>query len=197
LTSLRQFIERLFVGGFGLVPFLTVFGARVHIHWSALALAGVLLVIWARQPFHAVECVCCYFGVILLHEAGHAAIARRLGYKVLGIYLSGIHGLCRYERPDTLLEDCLVAWGGVLAQMVVAVPVIALAHISVVGALPFAGIFIAAFGYFSLITAAFNLAPARGFDGAKAWRILPILISDFRAHRIAMRAARDLFKRLK
>jgi Zn-dependent protease len=79
----------------------------------------------------------------------------------------------------------------------VAVPVIALAQIPAVGALPFAGIIVGAFGYFSLVMLLFNLAPAPGLDGAKAWRLFPILWTDWRSSRIAKKAARDLFRRLR
>jgi Zn-dependent protease len=176
---------------------MTIFGAPLYVHWSVLVLAVVLFALWVRQPLHAIECVCCYFGLILLHELGHAVVVHRLGYSVVGIYLSGIHGLCQYEQPDTLREDCLIAWGGVLAQLAVAIPVIALAQIPGLGALPFVGIIIGTFGYFSLVMLLFNLTPAGGLDGAKTWRLFPILLADLRAHRSTKKAARDLFKRLR
>ena len=174
-----------------------VMRARVHVHWSALVLGAVLLGLWIRQPVHAVEAVACYFGVILLHEAGHAAMARRLGYRAPDIYLSFLHGFCVYDSPYTLREDALIAWGGVLAQLAVALPLLALDQIPGFGSLPFVGIVVAAFGYFSVLMAAYNLVPMRGLDGAKAWRLIPILVADLRGGAKAKKAMRDLLRRLK
>lgn len=101
--------------GYLLLGRVTVLGARLHVHWSAVALAGAMLGIWHRQPGYAIEAIACYFGLILLHEAGHAAMARRLGYRASDIYLSMIHGLCAHDSPETLREEALIAWGGVLA----------------------------------------------------------------------------------
>jgi Zn-dependent protease len=173
----------------------TVFGARLHVHWSAVALAGVMFGVWHRQPAHAIEAIACYFGLILLHEAGHAAMALRLGYRASDIHLSMIHGLCTYDSPGTFREDALIAWGGVLAQLAVAVPLVALAQVPAIVSLSFVGIPIAAFGYFSLMIAALNLVPARGLDGAKAWRLLPILAADLRAQGVAGATTKLALKR--
>lgn len=183
--------------GYVLLRSVRVAGARVHVHWLALALGGVVLGIWIRQPFHAAEAVACYFGLILLHEVGHAAMARRLGYAAPDIYLGFMHGFCMYDHPDTLREDALIAWGGVLAQMAVALPLLALDQIPGFSALPFVGIVVVAFGYFSVLIAAVNLVPMRGCDGAKAWRLLPLLLADLRAGAKAKKATRDLMRRLK
>lgn len=173
---------------------VTVLGARLHVHWSAVALAGVMLGASYRQPVYAIEAIACYFGVILLHEAGHAAMARRLGYRAQDITLSMIHGLCTYDHPDTVREEALIAWGGVLAQLAVALPLVALAQVPAIAALPFAGIPIAAFGYFSLAMAALNLVPARGLDGAKAWGLLPILARDLRDDAVVGKATRAVLR---
>ena len=174
--------------GYLLLGRITVLGARLHIHWSAVALAGAMLGVWHRQPGYAIEAIACYFGLILLHEAGHAAMARRLGYRARDIYLSMIHGLCSYDSPDTFREEALIAWGGVLAQLAVALPLVALAQVPAIASLSFAGIPIAAFGYFSLAMVALNLVPVRGLDGAKAWRLLPILAADLRDRVVASNA---------
>ena len=76
--------------GYFLLGRVTVLGARLHVHWSAVALAGVLFGAWHRQPAYAIEAIACYFGLILLHEAGHAAMSLRLGYAASDIYLSMI-----------------------------------------------------------------------------------------------------------
>jgi Zn-dependent protease len=174
-----------------------IVGARLHIHWSALVAAGILFGMSLRQPVHAVVVVICYFGLILLHEAGHALVAKRLGYAPIDVYLTFIHGLCVYEHPDTIKEDAMVAWGGVLAQVVVAVPVIALAHTTSLGSLPLFPIIVSIFGYLSVAVAVINIAPAKGLDGAIAWRLVPILWHEFRQRSSAAKAAKRVIRRIK
>ena len=183
--------------GYALVRGVRIMGARLHLHWSALALAAALLALWIRQPVYALEAVGSYFGVLMLHEMGHAAMARRLGYRATHIRLAFMHGLCEFDSPDTLRDDALIAWGGVLAQLAVALPLIALAQVPAFAGLPAAGIPVAAFGYFSVLVALLNLTPAAPLDGAKAWRLVPILLGDRRTRAIARKATQDLMQRLK
>lgn len=180
--------------GYFLLGRVTVLGARLHVHWSAVAVAGVMLGVWHRQPAYAIEAIACYFGLILLHEAGHAAMALRLGYRAPDIHLSMIHGLCAYDAPGTPRHEALVAWGGVLAQLAVALPLLALAQVPAIASLSFMGTLVAVFGYFSLAMVALNLVPARGLDGAKAWRLLPILVADLRALASAGKAAETVLR---
>lgn len=174
-----------------------IFGARLHIHWSALVAAGVAFGAFIRQPVHAVILVACYFGVILLHEAGHALMARRLHYEASDIYLTFIHGLCVIEHPDTLREDAMIAWAGVLAQFVVAIPLIAVHQALEPGAAPLFSIVVAVLGYLSVLMACLNLAPVQGLDGHLAWRLVPILVGDVRNAWTARKAMKAVIRRLK
>lgn len=174
-----------------------ILGARLHIHWSAFVASGIAFGAFIRQPIHAVILVACYFGLILLHEAGHALMAKRLGYEASDIYLTFIHGLCVFEHPDTLRDDAMIAWGGVLAQFLVAVPLMAVHQTLAPGANPLFSIIVAMLGYMSVLMACFNLAPAKGLDGHLAWRLIPILIGDVRNSWAAKRATKDIIRRLK
>lgn len=183
--------------GYALVQGVRVMGARLHLHWSALALAAALLALWFRQPAQALAAVGSCFGVLLLHEMGHAAMARRLGYGASDIRLAFMHGLCEFDAPDTERDDALIAWGGVLAQLAVALPLIGLGQVPAIAALPGAGILVGVFGYLNVLVALFNLTPVAPFDGARAWRLLPILRGDRRTRAIARKATQDLMQRLK
>ena len=110
----------------GYVPlgFLRVFGARTHLHWSALLVIGAILAVAIRTPILAAITILSYFGIIFLHEAGHAFVAQRLGYRPFDIYLGFLHGSCVYEAPYNSTHVAIVAWGGVVAQLVIAVPLI-------------------------------------------------------------------------
>lgn len=181
--------------GYFLLKHVKVLGTNLHVHWSAVAVAGIMLGAWHRQPELALEAVACYFGLILLHEIGHAAMAQRLGYRATDIHLSAIHGLCTYDTPESPREDALVAWGGVLAQLAVALPLLALDQVPGFAARPFAGIPIAVFGYYSVALVVFNLIPTPPLDGAKAWKLLPILAADLRAHADARGATKVVLTR--
>ena len=183
--------------GYLRVPGVRLLHARLHVHVSALVLAAVLLVTGFGQPSHALVSVGCYFGVILLHELGHAAMARRLGYAAPAIWLSFLHGACEHDAAETRRDDALIAWGGVLAQLAVAVPLLALAQLHVFDASPLGRIVVVGFGLASLLLVVFNLLPVRPFDGARAWPLLAILLREWRARAVAKRAARDLLQRLK
>jgi len=174
-----------------------VFHARLYLHWTALGLAAFLLLGMIRRPAEALAAIACYFGVILLHEVGHAAMARRLGYRAPVIRLSFIHGVCEVDGPDTRRDAIAIAWGGVLAQLAVAVPLVALEQIHGVMAQPFVAIVIGAFGNFSLLVVLLNLLPIPGLDGATAWGIVPQAWRDLRGRRSAKKAAQDLLRRLR
>lgn len=172
-------------------------GARLHIHWSALLAGGTLFGIFIRQPIQAFVIVVSYFSVILLHEAGHALLAKRYGYAVPNIYLGFIHGICEFEHPQTLKEHAVIAWGGVLAQLVVAVPLVVLSQITPLASFSISGNVIAILGYLSLSVALVNLAPVRGLDGAVAWRLVPILLREAGYRSTSKKAAKAVIRRIK
>lgn len=176
---------------------IRILGAALHIHWSVFIATALILVFSFHQPVHAAIAVVCYLSTILLHEVGHAIFAKQLGYAPVSIYLTFIHGLCEYDAPDYLKEDATIAWGGVLAQLAVAVPLIFLSQVTPIATLPYFGIIIAFLGYLNLLVALMNLAPARGLDGALAWRLIPILVREARQRRSAKKARKAIIRRVK
>ena len=174
-----------------------ILGIGLHLHWSALVGAGVLFGALIRQPVHAVLAVSSYFALILLHEIGHALMARRLGYDTNGIYIGVVHGLCEYDSPHYLKEDAIIAWGGVLMQLAVALPLCVLAQVTPLGANSYFSTVAAILGHFSILMAVFNLLPFPGLDGQLAWRLVPILWRDARDSRAAGRAARTIIQRIR
>lgn len=155
---------------------LNVCAAPVFLHWSVLVIIGVCLATAISDPVVAVVAASCYFGMILVHEYGHAWIARALGYDVHSIKLSVIHGECVYEGGyESTTEEALIAWGGPLAQFAVAVPVWLLSLVPVIDESRVFGPFIAFFGYIGPLIALVNLAPSPHLDGSKAWALIPVL----------------------
>ena len=172
-------------------------GIGLHLHWSALLGAGVLFGALMRQPVHAALAVSSYFALIVLHELGHALMARRLGYDTTGIYIGLFHGMCEYDSAHYLREEATIAWGGVLLQLAIALPLIVLAQTTPLGANPYFSIVAAILGPFSLLIAAFNLLPVPGLDGELAWRLVPMLWRDARDRHFAGRPAKVALRRVK
>jgi Zn-dependent protease len=175
-----------------LIHIARVRGVDVYLHWSACVVAAVLLfsAIIQNAIFAAVA-ILAFAGVMLLHELGHAEMARRRAVRVLWIELYPIHGMTRFEQPSTKFDDCLIAWGGVLAQAIVAIPLVTWIMLFGYTASKPINAILAILGGYSLAVAAFNLLPIRGLDGSKAWRLMPILLRRwYLAARIRKHASR-------
>lgn len=99
-------------------------------------------------------------GTTLVHELGHVVFVRRFRLTVVSVDLHGLGGTCRWVGPATPLQAAVIAWGGVLAQLVVVAVAVA-----VPGRIP--GLVVAVNAY--LI--ALNLLPFEPFDGGRAWAL--------------------------
>lgn len=152
-----------------------IFGARIYVHWSVLVVVALLTLVSIRSPLHAAVAIASYLGIIVIHEAGHAWVAHRLGYRVDAIHVSFLHGYCTHDMPYNEGDHVFIAWGGVGAQIVIAIPVLAAATIFDRQDFGYAAPAIAFLGYVNLVLALVNLAPAPGFDGQIAWRALALL----------------------
>ena len=152
-----------------------ILGARVYVHWSVLVVVALLALVSIRSPIYAAVAIASYLGIIVIHEAGHAWVARRLGYGVDAIHVSFLHGYCTHDMPYNETDHVLIAWGGVAAQLVVAIPVLTVATIFDRQDFGYAAPAIAFLGYVNVVIALANLAPAPGFDGRIAWRVVPLL----------------------
>lgn len=151
--------------------------APVYIHWSVLVISAVILAGAVKFPLLNLVGLVSWLGVILLHESGHMFVAHKRGCDVETIYLYPILGLTRYSRPWSEFDHCLIAWGGVLAQAIVFVPVIISIAVFGYTRLQVLNAALAIWGPFSLGVAVFNLFPIPGLDGWTAWRIVPLAIT--------------------
>jgi len=154
----------------GYLKLFSIQGIPVRAHWS-------------------VPLVCLMFGglrfapglwlgillVILLHELGHAFFVKRFGLVNLGIDLTGFGGLCRWTGQPTKIQRATVAWGGVLAQLVLFAVTMTIVLITGRPETTFLADLIHAFTLPNLFIAAFNLIPFRPFDGGEAWPLFGLL----------------------
>ncbi len=113
--------------------------------------------------------------LVIAHEFGHAIIIRKFGFWVEEIVLQGIGGYCRWAGEATEMQETIISWGGILAQLVL----MALAQIAIMIFGPPTNIYTFqiyhAFIGANLWMILFNLMPIEPLDGAKAWRILDVI----------------------
>ena len=135
-----------------------------------------------------------WISVMLVHELGHAYVARKLNYEVESIVVGGFHGRCEMEAPDYEWHDCAIAWGGVAAQLALALPAAIFLWIAYPSLTPEMKVTLLMLSKFNAIVACFNLLPLAGFDGRIAWRVIPLSLDWWRARRVTNRALKKWLK---
>jgi Zn-dependent protease len=163
-----------------LTEIVQIRGVPVYVHWSLLLIGTLILFGAIERPAETLAAWTAFFSVILIHECGHMIAAHRKGYKVTAIELYPIHGCVRFQAPWSRYDDAVIAWRGVVAQAVIAAPL--LAYTAIFGFTRFNAVNVAIgiLSYYSAIIAIFNLIPVAPFDGAKAWYLIPELIKRLR-----------------
>jgi stage IV sporulation protein FB len=141
-------------------------GIDLRIHWSL----PVGALVFTRARFEPVLWLS-FLLVILVHELGHAWAVKRSGFSVSGIDVTGLGGHCRWRGRASNLERAWIAWGGVLAQMLLLV--LTLSARAIWGPPESRSALLAseAFIGINLWIAALNLVPFAPLDGADAWRL--------------------------
>lgn len=158
-------------------------GVDTYVHWTVFAVAALILAGVMRRPVTTILGLAAYWSVLLIHETGHLIAAQRLGCPVFSIELYPIFGITRFGTPWSRLDHCKIAWAGVLAQTVIAAPLVA--WVAVFGYTRFEAVnmLFVILGFFSLAIAALNLLPVPRLDGATAWGIFPALLAQRRSRR--------------
>jgi Zn-dependent protease len=159
-----------------MIEVMQIRGVKVFVHWSVLLIGAIILLGAVEDAPLAFTVLGAYYGVILLHECGHMVAAQRKACPVSSIELYPIWGITRFGEPRSRYDHCIIAWGGVVAQMIVAVPL--LIWVELFGYTRFQAVnaILTIFGFFSLSTIVFNLLPIRPLDGSIAWGLLPALL---------------------
>ena len=152
-------------------------GVDTFVHWTVFVVAAVILAGVIQHPGLSLLGLAAYWGVLLIHETGHLIAAHHKGCTVFSIQLYPIFGVTRFSSPWSRLDHCVIAWGGVLAQAVVAIPLVA--WVAAFGYTRFEAVnmLFAILGFFSTGVALFNLLPIPPLDGATAWAIFPALLA--------------------
>jgi Zn-dependent protease len=160
-----------------MIEVMQIRGVKVFVHWSVLLIGAIILLGAVEDAPLAFTVLVSYYGVILLHECGHMVAAQGKGCAVSSIELYPVWGITCFSEPYSRRDHCVIAWGGVAAQALVAVPLVVLVELFGYTRFQPLNAILAIFGFFSLSTIVFNLLPIRPLDGAIAWRLLPALFS--------------------
>ncbi len=88
-------------------------GVPIRLHWS-LPLGALFFGRFAFVPGFWLG----FVALVLVHELGHASLARARKLSVYDVQVHGLGGVCVHRR-GTPFDDAIVAWGGVLAQFFV------------------------------------------------------------------------------
>lgn len=159
-------------------------GIAVHVHFTFLLLLVFLGIGYWRSTqalgpaLVGVGFIIALFGCVLLHELGHALMARRYGIKTHDITLLPIGGLARLERmPESPVQEFWVAVAGPAVNVVIAAILFgwlwithgftATPEMTLVG-----GSLAQRLMTVNLFLAAFNLLPAFPMDGGRVLRAL-------------------------
>jgi Zn-dependent protease len=149
-------------------------GVPILVHWSVPALCLFLLGTGVSRILTTAATLAAYFAIFLIHELGHQVVAQRLLYRVEAIKIYPFHGKCLYEAPHSRWHRALVAWGGPLAQFIVAAPLAALVIVRGPTRIESIDAVLAILGFLSPVIAILNLIPLRPLDGSKAWWLIPL-----------------------
>jgi Zn-dependent protease len=177
----------------------------VYVHATFLLIIGwVAYSYWVQfESINAVVggivFIVALFACVVLHEYGHALMARRYGVKTRDITLYPIGGVARLERiPEKPIEELWVALAGPAVNVVIAA--LLAVYLAATGGLVMTEILSVARGDFlqrllavNLLLVAFNLIPAFPMDGGRVLRaLLAMRIDHVKATQIAATVGQGL-----
>ena len=173
-------------------------GIDVYIHTTFLLLVGFYGVMYwfngrgVGAMLEGVSFILALFGCVLLHEYGHALMARQYGIPTRDITLYPIGGVARLERmPEKPRQEFWVALAGPAVNVVIALGVglwlwltNALVPVRELGMT--SGSFLARLMIVNISLVVFNLIPAFPMDGGRVLRALLATRMDYvRATKLA------------
>ena len=173
----------------------SIFGIPVKVHWSfGLLLLFVGYVAYSNDhPREDIPWLYVLIGLlfifVIMHEFGHALMARRFGIKTRDIIISPIGGVARLEGlPFVAKQELLVALAGPMVNVVLVIIFIGVQLLNDgyfiprtfrINAALFPNDFIANLLTVNVALVVFNMIPAFPMDGGRVLRaLLAMLLGD-------------------
>ena len=173
-------------------------GIDVYVHFTFLLLLGWVAISHylahgdLAEAMSGLAFILALFGIVVLHELGHALAARRYGIRTRDITLLPIGGVARLERmPEDPWQELVVALAGPAVNVVLAAGIyFALALGRGVESLDesvrVGGGFLDQLFWVNVSLVAFNVLPAFPMDGGRVLRALLAMRLDYvRATQVA------------
>jgi Zn-dependent protease len=161
-----------------------LFGIDVYLHFTFLLLLAFLGFFYWRvthdvdAALRGIAFIVALFGCVVLHELGHALMARRYGIQTRDITLLPIGGVARLEKmPEKPMQEFWVALAGPAVNLVIAlVLIVGLAATGGFTPVEELGVTGGSFWHrllvLNVVLVAFNLLPAFPMDGGRVLRAL-------------------------
>lgn len=172
-----------------------LFGVPVRLHFTFVLLVLFLVAYEAKDGWSGmanVGFVLAMFASVVLHELGHATMARRYGIRTVDIVLYPIGGVARLERSPRPAEELWIALAGPAVNVLITAILFGVLtamntplDVNAVGSPEHANV-ILRIGFGNLILAAFNMIPAFPMDGG---RVLRAVMARFTSEETATRRA--------
>ncbi len=160
-------------------PLFRVAGIPIRVHFTFPLLLIFLGWVEAQQSNNVVFellFVLALFGCVLLHELGHALVARRFGIRTADIVLYPIGGVARLDGMGKPPQEFWIAIAGPLVNVAIAAVILLGLLGTNAGALSFGPIGRLDFAHrillANIILAGFNLLPAFPMDGGRILRAI-------------------------
>ncbi len=154
------------------------FGIRIELHVTFLLFLGWIAIsqgLLSGNPARALISVLLFllvFVCVVLHELGHALMARRYGIRTRDIVLLPIGGVARLERmPDKPQQEIAIALAGPAVNLGILLVLFALRLVFDGGAVIEGGL-LDTLLLVNIVMIAFNLIPAFPMDGGRVLRAL-------------------------
>ncbi len=181
---------------------VTLLGIPIKVHWTfSFILVFIGYIAFTENLSFQATCsfglyVFCLFTCVILHEYGHALMARYYGIQTTDIIISPIGGLARLENmPSKPVQELMVAIAGPAVNLVIATVILGILYLKGIrGLMPDTDDFVLLItnpiGFLfmlllmNIVLCLFNLIPAFPMDGGRVLRALlslklPRLIATF------------------